>query len=104
MGELILGLVFAGVVFGPPVVIGFAVGWVVRGRKMNQSAVVTEHRRLEVLVDQIQHDAYEHMTLGDGTLAPIVIDSIRNSERHKGFASPVDAPQSYSQLPPERLS
>ena len=84
MDSLVAIFVF-GVLFGPPLVVGMVIGWVLRGRKERRSdaSIVGDHQRLDRLVEDIQFNAYEHMTLGEGTLAPIVVDLIRTSEKER---------------------
>lgn len=83
--EELLATVILAVVFAPPVVVGVVIGWFVRGRKERRkdSAVVVDHQRLDRLVEDIQYHAYQQMTLGDGALAPIVVDLIRESEKSR---------------------
>lgn len=90
MDSLLATLLFC-LVFGPPFVVGIVVGWAVRGRKerRNDASVVGDHQRLDRLVEDIQYHAYEHMTLGDGTLAPIVVDLIRSSEKDRAQRSAI---------------
>lgn len=87
---------------GPPFLVGLAVGWFARGRKEQAATHLALHeaRRLDGLVEQIRHDAYEHMTL-DSRLAPIIVDTIRTSdlERQRTVAASKAVPPPYGQAP-----
>ncbi|WP_181312748.1 hypothetical protein [Nocardioides campestrisoli] len=96
MGDGMVALLFVSVFFlGPPFLVGLAAGWFARGRKEKGATAMAlaEVRRLDALVEQIRHDAYEHMTL-DSRLAPIVVDTIRSSdlERQRKVARSRTAP------------
>lgn len=108
--------VILAVVFGPFVIGGMAVGWFMRGRKEARTVemAMDEARRLVALVEQIRHDAYEHMTL-DSALAPIIVDTIRASDLERKRAeqaagvkpqlyldSPAQQPRPFIQVNPPR--
>lgn len=89
-------LSFFFVIFGsPPFVVGLLIGWYARGRRSAAATemAVNEARRLDALVDQVRHDAYQHLSL-DSTLAPIIVDTIRSSdlERDEAFRRSKVAP------------
>jgi hypothetical protein len=82
--EELLGLVIITIVFSPAIAIGYGIGVVRTKRKVKADpSVALEAVRLDGVVDEIKHVAYEHMTLGDGGLAPIIVDIIRESDRKR---------------------